>query len=342
MMERNYYMVRAMLSREEDFRIFFERNVVAVGWSEVDFSAFSDMDLLREAVHKEYFSGSDRVAQVISKQLNEVRRFKEIKKGDYIVVPYYSYVALAVAEEGELYEEDAYEQDLANQHRVTYRYRDGKILTVLRNELSEGLQRRLRVRGNTVSDLYEFKDEIERLFERRSYSYSEEIQVLERREMKKLKERLLQNIRTGNTNLQTGGIGLEHLVCELMQCEGYKAQVLDKRTFGANADADVLAVRDDAFQSVRILVQVKHHQGISSRSGIDQIIEALKDPRYEDCHGYFITSAALTPEDVEYARQHDIGVMDGGDLMELLVSQLGALSETTRRQLGILPIPYCV
>ena len=45
--------------------------------------------------------------------------------------------------------------------------------------------------------------------------------------------------------------------------------------------------------------------------------------------------------------------MDGEDRMDLLVSQLGALSETTRRQLGalsettrrqlgVLPIPYCV
>lgn len=34
--------------------------------------------------------------------------------------------------------------------------------------------------------------------------------------------------------------------------------------------------------------------------------------------------------------------MDGEDRMDLLVSQLGALSETTRRQLGRLPIPYCV
>lgn len=34
--------------------------------------------------------------------------------------------------------------------------------------------------------------------------------------------------------------------------------------------------------------------------------------------------------------------MDGEELMDLLVSQLGALSETTRRQLRVLPIPYCV
>ena len=34
--------------------------------------------------------------------------------------------------------------------------------------------------------------------------------------------------------------------------------------------------------------------------------------------------------------------MDGEDRMDLLLSQLGALSETMRRQLGVLPIPYCV
>ena len=34
--------------------------------------------------------------------------------------------------------------------------------------------------------------------------------------------------------------------------------------------------------------------------------------------------------------------MDGEDRMDLLASQLGALSETMRRQLGVLPIPYCV
>lgn len=35
--------------------------------------------------------------------------------------------------------------------------------------------------------------------------------------------------------------------------------------------------------------------------------------REEVRKGYFITSAAITPEDVEYARQNDIGVMDGED-----------------------------
>ena len=49
MRDKKYYMVRAMLSREEDFKIFFENNVVAVGWSRIDFSSFSDVDELKKS-----------------------------------------------------------------------------------------------------------------------------------------------------------------------------------------------------------------------------------------------------------------------------------------------------
>ena len=37
----NYYMVRAMFSREDDFQEFLKKDVVAVGWSSVDFSKYS-------------------------------------------------------------------------------------------------------------------------------------------------------------------------------------------------------------------------------------------------------------------------------------------------------------
>ena len=40
-MERNYYTVRAMSSSEDDFKIFFENSVVAVGWSDVNFNQYT-------------------------------------------------------------------------------------------------------------------------------------------------------------------------------------------------------------------------------------------------------------------------------------------------------------
>ena len=44
-MDRNYYLVRAMSQSQEDFDVFFNDNVVAVGWSEVDFSQIDSPDL---------------------------------------------------------------------------------------------------------------------------------------------------------------------------------------------------------------------------------------------------------------------------------------------------------
>ena len=95
---------------------------------------------------------------------------------------------------------------MANQRAVQYRYKDGSLLVVPRNELSEGLQRRLRVPGSSVSNLYDFRDEIERLFSEESYSYSKTLQQKETDHLESLRRGLLDRIQSGNTNLQTGGI----------------------------------------------------------------------------------------------------------------------------------------
>lgn len=339
MSDRNYYMVRAMFSREDDFKIFFDNNVVAVGWSSVDFSALSNSQEVKNAVYKAYYENSDKAQQVISKNLNEVERFKDMKKGDYILVPFNSYIALAEANEREIYSCEAREQDLANQRSVAYRYENGKLLIIPRNELSEGLQRRLRVRGNTVANLFEFKNEIETIFSRQSYSYSQEMQDMEQEEIRKLKSGLLENIQKGKTNLQTGGIGLENLVCELMKCEGYEAEVLAKNKFTGKADADIRAIKEDSFMSKKIFVQVKHHSGYSGKEGIQQIIDVLAQKEYEGYEGYFITSALLADDVRLFAEENDIEVMDGNALVELIVNNLDGLSETTKRLLGICVVP---
>ena len=90
----------------------------------------------------------------LSKKLNEVKRFKLIKDGDYILVPYYNYVVIAEATSEEKYSDEDKSQDLSNQKIVRYRLvDDNERLMIPRNELSEGLQRRIRVRGSTVSNL---------------------------------------------------------------------------------------------------------------------------------------------------------------------------------------------
>ena len=339
MSDKHYFMVRAMKSEDTDFDILFGENVIAVGWSDVNFTNYENSETLREAVRLKCYASSKNPQSIITKKLNEVVRFKNIREGDYIIVPNHSNVVLAIAESEEIYSPDAFDRDLSNQRKVTYRYSGSEILRIPRSELSEGLQRRLRVRGTTVSDLFEFRDEIEHLFDRRSYSYSQEMQDREQEEREMLKKGILFNIQKGKTNLKTGGIGLEDLVCELMKCEGYDARVLAKTKFSGKADADILAMKDDAFMSKKIFVQVKHHSGVSGKEGIQQVIDVLRQEEYLEYEGYFVTSAAVDEDTRKFGIDNGIEVMDGEALVDLIINNLNKLSPTTIRLLGISPYP---
>ncbi len=339
-MNTQFLMVRAMTSQEVHFKEFFDNSIVAVGWSRVRFIESDSPEGLKAAVRAEYYSGKS--GPCVSKNLNECIRFKKIKKGDKIVVPYYSGIALAIAEGGALYSEEASEIDLSNQHKVSYLYKDGIILSVPRNNLSEGLQRRLRVPGMSVSDLSEFADEIEKLFENPEvYSYSEEAKQKEDALQKEFMHELLRNIQGGKTNLQTGGIGMENLVKELFECEGYNARVLAKNSFEGYADADIEAWRDDAFSSIKIYAQVKHHGGYSGRKGINQVIQAIKVQieNGEEYKGVFITSACVSEDDKKYAEDNDIAVLDGERIVEIVASNLNRLSKATVTKLGVVMVP---
>lgn len=334
-MARQYLMVRAMTSQPIHFETFFKNSIVAVGWSDIDFSEYEDAEL-REKVKKRYYI--DRTGPLVSKNLNECIRFKNIQKGDYIIVPYYSGIALCVAKGKTVYSENAYDVDLANQQKVDYRYKDGKVLSVPRNDLSEGLQRRLRVPGMSVSDLSEFSDEIDKLFDNpETYSYSGEVKEKEDELQSQFKENLLNNIRKGKTNLQTGGIGMEYLVKELFECEGYTAKVLPKNRFSGKSDADIEAEHEDSFLTFNIYAQVKHHDGYSDREGINQVIGALEDK--PDYYGYFITSGLVSSEDRKYADMNNITVIDGDGLVDIIFRNIDKIKVDTKKKLGIIMIP---
>lgn len=341
-MSRNYYMVRAMDSTEPYFKMFFDNNIVGVGWSDVNFTNYATSQELRETVYKKYYLGGNRAPQVVSKHLNEVERFKNIQVGDYIVIPYYSGIVLAVADEEERYDISAEEIDLANQRVVQYQYKGNDRLVIPRCELSEGLQRRLRVPGNSVSNLYEFRNEVERLFSDESYSYSKVLQEKENKHLEALRKVLLERIQSGDTNLQTGGIGLEKLVCELMCIEGYTAHILAKTKFSGSADADIEGVKTDAFSSTKIFVQVKHHSGTSPRTGIKQVIDVITQTEYEEYDGWFVTSADVSSEDLAFAQKHGIHVMKGNDLVDLIISDVDRLPKELKIKLGISQYPTLI
>ncbi len=339
-MEKQYLMVRAMTSQEKHFREFFDNSIVAVGWSRIHFNDYTDRNTFVNAIKETYYL--DKTGPQVGRNVNECIRFTRINAGDRIIVPYYSAIALAEAVEGENYSEKAFELDLANQHKVSYRYKGEDILSVPRNNLSEGLQRRLRVPGSSVLDVSEFADEIEKLFaDPETYSYSNEAKQKADALQIEFKKELLKNIQSGKTNLQTGGIGMENLIRELFICEGYEAKILSKTSFEGSADADIWAWRDDAFSSVNIYVQVKHHSGVSGRAGIEQIIRAVKDRNNEghECKGMFVTSAGITDADREYAEENNISVIDGEKLVDIIYERIDKLSNAAKTKLGIVVAP---
>ena len=336
------YMVRAMGSTESDFDVFLRNNVVATGWSEIDFTQYlEDPDALREAVNVEYYRGKNKASNVVSKNLNEVVRFIGIEEGDYIIVPYWSHILMAISKGQFVYDDEAYNNDLANQLRVQYVTDMGEIKKVPRNALSEGLQRRLRVRGSSVSSLEDFNDEITRLFEN-NQTYVNTIFSAIQAENESFKNKLKEIITSGKSNLETGGTGLENLVCELMRCEGYDARVVSKQMFDGYADADVEAIRDDKFRSTKLFVQVKHHDGISGSWGIEQLEQIMKMPKYGDYEFAFVTSAKLSEENIKRASDEGITVVDGEGLAEWIMDNVGKLPKDMLLKLRISNLPHIV
>lgn len=343
--DNNYYMVRAMEQTERDFSVFFNNDVVAVGWSKVDFTSFNDLETLVEEVKKIYYSDNKTAPQVIGKKINEVLRFKNIKKGDKIIIPYYDSVCLAEALEEEIYDISIKNSsDLSNQRKVNYkRNENNNIISVPRSELSEGLKRRLGVRGTTISDLYEFSEEIEGIFKtNKDYSWLININEKQKEKVRKFKKQLLENIQFGKTYLQSGGIGLEYLVKELLEVEGYNAKVLPKKTFTGFADADVRATKTDRFEEIKLLIQVKHHAGESDTWGAEQLRNILNEnPNLED-KLVLITSAKASEELIDVCKKNNISLLIGIELVDWIFDLIPKLSSKTKRKLGISDIPELI
>ena len=341
-MERNYFMIRAMYSKEENINIFLKENVAAVGWSKVDFSKYKDIESLKEKITDEYYSkNSQTTLRIKNRKLNRIQRFVSIEKDDYIIVPYLDKIYLAVAKGELVYNEKYYHLDLANHQKVEYLFiSDKNFKTVPKCELSTKLQGRLNARSSIVTRLNDFKEEIEEIFEKENYCYSAAFSQKENESKECFKNQLLENITTGNTNLRAGGIGLEHLVKELLECEGYSAQILSKNKFSGDiADADIEAIKSDRFTQAKVLVQVKHHKGFSSEHGLNQLDAVKCYEKYEYDKLVFVTSAFISHNLKNKANSKSIVCMDGNDLVDWIFENIDKLSVVTKTKLRISNTP---
>jgi len=192
----------------------------------------------------------------------------------------------------------------------------------------------------SVVSLNEFREDIERTIEQvRSeggVSFKSYVQKLEADAQDALCRNLLANIRSGKTHLKSGGEGLERLVAELLELEGYSAKGLAKSTYEGKGDADIKAFREDRLSSNTLLVQVKHHNGTTGVTALRQL-QLLNDE--DGVQPWIITTGNVAPEMREEAEADGIGVMDGEDFAAWLVEHSHDLSAVTKNRLGLSSVP---
>ncbi len=323
----NCYLVRTIQE-------LVHQGFVGIGWSKFDFSSYSSAEDLIKDINNDYGVG---------RRGNQLRRFFNIKEDDFVVVPLSQTVAIGKAKGPLLHQQDPWGQyDRANLRKVEFLVDStGSIIEIPRKNFSEGFQRRIRVMGMTVNDLNSFSDEIHQAYDAisdgGSHSWVLQINEQKKTEYARFRKKLLSNIQSGKTNLQGGGLGLEKLVNELLTINGYESTICAKTKFNSFADADILATKDDVFSQTELLVQVKHHHGLSGEHGINQLTEIRKlHPDEADGRQLvFVTSAAVSDAVVELAKKEEVIIIDGDKLVLWIEDNLSQLSAETLKSLGI-------
>lgn len=346
-MVRNYYMVRGMDSSEAVFNELLKNEVVAVGWSDIDFTLFKEnKSILADELRKLYLNNPEVSPQKRGRWETQSFRFCCIKKGDRIVVPYNNYIILAEAKGEQIYKPEVKNIDLANQQKVSFLRNDkNEIIKVLRADLPDKMQRRLRVLGSIVTDFSDFQKIIDMIFENQTYKYENIYEENRQKKIEKFKIELLDNIKAGKTNIKAGGRGLEELVSELLQIDGYETKILSKRNGEGIADVDIKAEKiDHVLGEQKLFIQVKHHQGVSSNYGLKQLEEAKRqlNEGYKDFQLVFLTTASISELDINEAYEKDIICIDGQGFIDWLYDNLDKLSYKTKTTLHVIDIPQIV
>lgn len=325
----NYYMVRTRDIIDD---------AVNIGWGKVDLSVQTDFINIENKFIEEYSKNDCPTSR--GRKINQIKRFMNIKDGDIIIVPYYNCVRIAVAKY-KFYDGG----EFGNKLKVNFfKDKSNTIISVPRLELSEKFQRRLRVRGCTVADYNEFAEEIDKISSKDGYSYVSEIEEKFEEGIKQFKKSLLELIRKGDTHLSGGGIGLENLIKELLEIDGYYVSKTYKAEFKDSiADADIVVQKSDYIMGeTQILIQVKHHDGITGVHALNQLLEIENGKEYVYNQRVLVTSAQVEEIVKTEAEKNNIRIIEGDELVDWIYDDLQHLSEITRIKLGISSVPQFI
>lgn len=324
---KNYYLLR---SPEK----IFEEGYVGYGWNSFNFMNYSDSNLLL----KDMKSKTD-----IGRQANQIKRFFEIKEGDILILPIYQAIYVAVASSERRYQPEV--KYGGNQVKVQFLQKNGKKIRIPRSSLTTAFSSRLKVRMTSTS-LEDFAEEIETLWQQVSNLDAEElgftshVQAVQQEVVESFEKQLLSRLREGKVGLASGGYGLEKLVKELVEIEGYTAKIAAKNRTNDDSDIDVIAERNDELTSNRVYIQVKHHDGFSSEHGINQLIQI--DDEETSLTKVFITTGDVEDKVRQKAEANNVVCKDGQQFIAWVINNWKELSTDTKLQLGIVDVPRLI
>ncbi|AUJ69567.1 restriction endonuclease [Pseudoalteromonas sp. NC201] len=309
-----------------------EQALVGYGWREINLSKFNSFFEIDEFIKER---GID-----VGRQRNQIKRFFEISAGDIVVVPINRAVLIGVAVGEKSFAETPWNG--ANRVAVNFfKKSNGNLVKIPRYQLTEGLQSRLKIRMS-IANLNEFKEEIagyiEKLQQNLEIKFDSEFQTRVEIELKHIERSLLDRLITGQSRLESGGYGLEKLIAELLEIEGYRTHIMSKSQTNDHSDIDIRAEKSDDFSGTNIVyVQCKHHSGTTSNWGVDQLIEFEKEA--PNVSLWLITTGVVSDEVKEYASEHGVSVMEGEALAAKIISQVDKLSVSTKEKLGLSVLP---
>ncbi|GGF51988.1 restriction endonuclease [Alteromonas lipolytica] len=304
-----------------------------IGWGQFDLSNCHSAEEVDNCIEA---SGHG-----VGRSRNQLRRFAEIKQGDIIVVPAPARIFIGIATGKKRFCCDFPWGE--NQVGVDF-FSDKDIgpLSIARSELMKNLQARLRIRL-TVADLNYFREEIlgwvEQMASNGSIVGYSALNEKKEALLESFKLSLLSNLRQGKHYLKAGGEGLEVLVKELLELEGYNAVIPSKNTYEAGIDVDIVAEYTGPFLTQKLLVQVKDHTGMTSAHGLEQL---LRVPEKDDYNLCLISLGEFDQSVTEKAGKKGVTLMDGNAFVEWLSERVDELSPATQQKLGLVTTPSII
>lgn len=324
---KKYLLVRTPLN-------LIQENKIAIGWSSTDFSKFADANALIKELKSKHIK--------FGRRANQIKKYFNLKKGDIVIVPSPRAIRIAEVVGEKIYNQNFENGHGANQITVKFLTNSVGIVKISRSHLLEKLETRLKLM-RTVGDLTEFRDEIENLITSIQNDkiihvdefYNEKVE----QKIQDFKINLLNALRQGQTRIAAGGRGLEELIHELLVIQGYSSvKILGKTNGKGVSDVDIQAISENNPFLKNVLVQVKHHRGLTGQYALEQI-KASESDLDIDLDRWVITTGSVDERFSSLADELNINVMDGQKLVEWIYANLESLSSETKAKLGILNVP---